>query len=405
MGARTAEARATTLEDVRVAASAPSDGALVRRHLAGDDQAFVDIYERFYQRLVLYCRQRVADIGMAEDLAQDAFVRALEALDRFDLSRPLWPWLKTIARRLAIDQARTPDLEVASSDVDEVITIPPAMMHEERIDLERTLDNVNDRHALVLRLWYVEDWAADDVCDLLGLNRNALDQLLHRARARLREEYERASGGARAALAPLAGAAGWASDLRSRLRAAVYQSTLLGGAVPLEGARQAFAAALVGLIAVGAGQPAGPAAPGTGGPADSPYELAAADHRDAHTERGDVGPTRASAPAHQSSSTAVPRASSRTLAASSDELVQDGDGEVQASIVRGRDHAGESHVTIEMSADGSGDGEADATVTADLRCATNLATQTTCDTARTARRSVPPAEGAAEADALVALSS
>jgi RNA polymerase sigma-70 factor, ECF subfamily len=49
----------------------------------------------------------VRDERLAEDVAQEAFLAAIGALDRFDRRRPLGPWLRTIAARKAIDAART----------------------------------------------------------------------------------------------------------------------------------------------------------------------------------------------------------------------------------------------------------------------------------------------------------
>lgn len=80
------------------------DGALVEQPLQGGRDASEALYERFYPRVLRYCR-RITDPRLAEDLAQETMCRAIAHLPGFDTRRPPWPWLKTIAVNLARDTA------------------------------------------------------------------------------------------------------------------------------------------------------------------------------------------------------------------------------------------------------------------------------------------------------------
>src|SRR5688500_2534339 len=91
-----------------------ADGELIREHLGGAQGAFDLLYQRYFPRLVRYCIRSARDRSTAEDVAQEALVRALVHLHRFDVDRPLWPWLKTIASRVLIDHARDRAREVPS---------------------------------------------------------------------------------------------------------------------------------------------------------------------------------------------------------------------------------------------------------------------------------------------------
>lgn len=62
------------------------------------------MYGPLFRRLASLCRKWVGD--QSEDIAQDALLRASEHLHEFDPERPLWPWLKVIAFRLALDHLR-----------------------------------------------------------------------------------------------------------------------------------------------------------------------------------------------------------------------------------------------------------------------------------------------------------
>src|SRR5437660_7492070 len=73
----------------------------------GDNRAevFAELYATHYRPLVALCR-RLSGSRDAEELAQEAFLRAWASWDRYAPARPFWPWVSTIARRLCIDHGR-----------------------------------------------------------------------------------------------------------------------------------------------------------------------------------------------------------------------------------------------------------------------------------------------------------
>src|SRR5690349_10166861 len=79
---------------------------LVLRYQRGDESAFDELYRRYYPRLHQYCLRRVGDTHAAEELAQDAFIRAMGAMLRFSGDRRFYPWMTVIAQRLCIDHHR-----------------------------------------------------------------------------------------------------------------------------------------------------------------------------------------------------------------------------------------------------------------------------------------------------------
>src|SRR5438094_74408 len=74
---------ALRIEDIDLAA----DRELVERWQAGEHAAFDDLYRRYYTRLRSYCQRRVGDRDTAEEIAQEAFVKALQALPTFSGER------------------------------------------------------------------------------------------------------------------------------------------------------------------------------------------------------------------------------------------------------------------------------------------------------------------------------
>src|SRR5687767_1117582 len=79
------------------------EAGVVAEALAGKDDAIAALYERYFPRLKRHCRRYVGSAQEAEDVAQDAFLRALRYLPSFDATRPLWPWLKRIGTSTSLN--------------------------------------------------------------------------------------------------------------------------------------------------------------------------------------------------------------------------------------------------------------------------------------------------------------
>ncbi|MDQ4125371.1 MAG: RNA polymerase sigma factor, partial [Actinomycetota bacterium] len=174
-----------------------TDAALVQGALGDDVEAFGQLYRRFHPRLVRLVVRMTGDRELAEDVAQEALVRAFAKLDTFDRSRPLWPWLKVIASNLAVDAGRKRSREV-EWDPGDVAAVPaiedPSC--EDGMLLAQALSNLPDRQRVAVSLRYLEDWESAEAASFLGLSIPAFEQLLFRARKRLRLEYSRIAQGA-----------------------------------------------------------------------------------------------------------------------------------------------------------------------------------------------------------------
>jgi RNA polymerase sigma-70 factor, ECF subfamily len=126
-----------------------SDEELVERVRAGDARAFDAIHDRYAGRLVAYARQMLGGAHHdAEEVVQDAFVRALAALRADDREMALKPWLFTIVRNRALDTLRRPvrttDLELHAP----VLADRTADPHERAARSEDLRALVDDLHRL-----------------------------------------------------------------------------------------------------------------------------------------------------------------------------------------------------------------------------------------------------------------
>jgi RNA polymerase sigma-70 factor (ECF subfamily) len=124
----------------------------------------------------------VHDAGAAEDIAQEAFVSAIRALDRFDRRRPFGPWLHRIVVNRAIDHARSRALraEVAAERVPEPAATDSggtAVYSDELMEALRALPP-EQRAAVVLR--HLLDYTPGEIAAMLELPRGTVNSRLRR---------------------------------------------------------------------------------------------------------------------------------------------------------------------------------------------------------------------------------
>jgi RNA polymerase sigma factor (sigma-70 family) len=238
------------------------DRDLVRAVRAGDADAFDVLFQDHHPALVRLLTARLGDPVAAEDVAQDVMIRALAGLERFDLDRPLWPWLRQIALNAAVDVVRARGRAAALTAALTALPEPPPQVGPaehviaERDVLRRAMQDIPERQRRALERCYVEGWRPTDVAEQFGVGSNAFEQLLHRARGNLRRAYARHDGDRAAGVAWLLLWSGWAQQVVGRGRRVAVEA--------VGGAGQAVAAGLVAAtIAVGA---AGPPAPSAGPP-------------------------------------------------------------------------------------------------------------------------------------------
>lgn len=168
-----------------------SDGQLVQRARAGDRQAFGALVVRYLRPALAVAWEYAPSRDDAEDLVQEAFHRALGALEGFDERRPFRPWLFTIVRNLGRNAAErdarwraidVPD-EVPDDEPDPADLAHRALLRE-RID--RGLDALPPMQRACFRLCDVEGFDVNDVAEMLGVAGATVRTHRHRARATLR---------------------------------------------------------------------------------------------------------------------------------------------------------------------------------------------------------------------------
>jgi RNA polymerase sigma-70 factor (ECF subfamily) len=169
----------------------------VAEALAGSESAFEQIVRRFQRPMVGLIARMTGDWAMAEDLAQEAFVKAFRNLTAFDTTRRLSSWLFRIAHNTAIDALRrsrpplVPMDEGAGSSPGPLQTaaMPTAPDPVEREALGQALDGALNRlrpdHRAAVVLRYDEGLSFDEIGHVLGVPEATARSHVHRARKEL----------------------------------------------------------------------------------------------------------------------------------------------------------------------------------------------------------------------------
>ncbi len=161
-----------------MAPSGRDERAWVRAAQAGSRSALEALYRAHWPRAYRAAYLVVHDAAGAEDIAQEAFLAAVRALDRFDRRRPFGPWLHRIVVNRAIDWARARSLraEVEVDDSLPAVPDPPAGPQE----LVRALAALPPEQRAVIVLRHLLEYTPGEIATMLGLPRGTVNSRLRR---------------------------------------------------------------------------------------------------------------------------------------------------------------------------------------------------------------------------------
>ncbi|MCA1560932.1 MAG: sigma-70 family RNA polymerase sigma factor [Acidobacteria bacterium] len=165
--------------------------------LAGSQSAFEQIVRRYQRPIISLIARMTGDRALAEDLAQETFVKAFRSLAAFDTTRRLSSWLFRIAHNTALDALRrsrppTMSIDTASSrsgDASDNMAAAPAADPVERHALGRALavalGQLRPEFRAAIMLRYEEGLSFDEIGSVLGVPEVTARSHVHRARKEL----------------------------------------------------------------------------------------------------------------------------------------------------------------------------------------------------------------------------
>jgi RNA polymerase sigma-70 factor (ECF subfamily) len=184
-----------------------ADEDVVKRVLGGETAVYEILMRRYNQRLYRVARSILRNDGDAEDVMQEAYVRAYEHLNQFAGQAKFSTWLTKIAVYEALGrlrrQGRTENLDsVLDSDRHVMARMTSdtrdperqAYDHELRIVLEGAIDSLPETYRLVFMLRAVEGMSVAETAGCLDIGVEAVKTRLHRARSLLRKDLQQRAG-------------------------------------------------------------------------------------------------------------------------------------------------------------------------------------------------------------------
>lgn len=178
------------------------------RFQEGDKGAFRILFERYNKKIVNYCYRFVGDQGVAEELAQEVFVRVYKASGRYRPQARFSTWIFRIATNLCLNEKRKPVYSVWTDSLDrfsgeeaeggprevadrkQLQALEQIESREEERVIQRAMGELpdNQRAALLLRIDH--GFSYREIAEQLGCSENNVKILIHRGRQHLKQAFE-----------------------------------------------------------------------------------------------------------------------------------------------------------------------------------------------------------------------
>jgi RNA polymerase sigma-70 factor (ECF subfamily) len=165
-----------------------SERRLIREAQRGSREALAALYAEHWERAQRAAYLVVHDAAAAEDIAQEAFLAAVDGLDRFDRRRPCAPWLHRIVVNRAIDWGRREALRRGSGDPEE--RAAPSYADKPGTELMAALAELPPEQRAVVVLRYLLEYTPGEIARMLELPRGTVNSRLRRGLDQLRGRIE-----------------------------------------------------------------------------------------------------------------------------------------------------------------------------------------------------------------------
>src|SRR5256885_4075430 len=183
----------------------PTDVDLVRAYRNGDVHAFEELHRRYVASIYRLVRRKLGDALLAEDIAQETFMKALRMMDRVDDSFNFGGWVHTVARNLCYDELRRRQRDLRADGATEeednelMANLPstarafdPVMVQESnetRRQVWQVAQRMPEKYRLAVTLREPQDMSYRPIARTLKMSEREVEKLLYRGRLRFKEEY------------------------------------------------------------------------------------------------------------------------------------------------------------------------------------------------------------------------
>lgn len=173
------------------------EGALLRRVLAGDDQAFAALYERYFPRVYDFVQRRLRNRADTEETVQEVFMNLLSSLESYRGDAPFGAWVFGVTRRTVASRFKRkqhPTVPLADDDSSETGVSAgrhagPHEAYEYRECLDRmaaiAMNELSENQRELFRLHHLQHHSIESIARMLNRSEDSVKSNLYRARKRL----------------------------------------------------------------------------------------------------------------------------------------------------------------------------------------------------------------------------
>jgi RNA polymerase sigma factor (sigma-70 family) len=180
--------------------SGPTDTEIIEKTLAGDTRIFSELVKRYQNFVFTITLRYTPNREDAEEIAQDAFVKAFKSLGNFRGESKFSTWLFTITTTSCLSFLRKKKLDIRSLDNEKVMAVvenQDSGFSANQLETKSRQSMVNEAIQLlsgddanILTLFYKGEQSLEEISEVMGIEANAVKVRLHRARARLKEKMQ-----------------------------------------------------------------------------------------------------------------------------------------------------------------------------------------------------------------------
>ena len=180
--------------------SGPTDTEIIEKTLAGDTRIFSELVKRYQNFVFTITLRYTTNREDAEEIAQDAFVKAYKNLVNFRGESKFSTWLFTITTTSCLSFLRKKKLDIRSLDNEKVMAVvenQDSGFSANQLETKSRQTMVNEAIQLlsgddanILTLFYKGEQSLEEISEVMGIEANAVKVRLYRARARLKEKMQ-----------------------------------------------------------------------------------------------------------------------------------------------------------------------------------------------------------------------
>lgn len=179
-----------------------TDEIIIERVLGGDRNAYALLVDHYKDRVFSLVVGILRNRELAQEVAQDVFVKAYSSLSKFRKQSGFSTWIYRIAYNTAISETRKRKHEIRSFDEQLERTASLQLDQNDRVEeneekqrlLERALAELIPEEKLILMLYYFEDKSVEEISKTTGLSQSNVKVKLYRMRNKLKDIMERIGG-------------------------------------------------------------------------------------------------------------------------------------------------------------------------------------------------------------------